>query len=372
MKKNWTIIMLFLLGIITGGCIIACAKKEVEQDGIYMTQAQSNPLIGLAVDNQGGTLALTASASAVLKQDANVTFRINPELVEKYNAQNGTDFIALPKHLAKLNAEQATIRSGSNVSDAINLAVSPFDDSTEDGVQYMLPIEIVSTTSNNFPIIEGSRVLYVHLQKVSVSSALKFNKSNINYKIADPLTNINQWSIEFMVNFSKFANIAVMGAYPDEIFVRFGDVISLPNQLQVKLAGLQPFSKTEFQTNKWYHVALVFDGNLNRFTMYVNGEVDFSIATPAGKRFNISTIWFGSVYSSAPWSGKEVRFWTRALTQKEIRYGMCAVNPKSEGLYGYWKLNEGSGNTINDATGKGHVGETEKTNDWISSVRCPE
>ena len=163
-----------------------------------------------------------------------------------------------------------------------------------------------------------------------------------------------------------------MGAYPDEIFVRFGDVISDPNQLQVKFAGLQPFSNTHFAPNTWYHVAIVFDGNKNRFTMYVDGIQDFSIPVPAGTTFSLNTMWFASSGNGLSATAQEVRFWTKALSQTEIRSGMCSVNPKSEGLYGYWKFNEGSGKIAEDATGKGHTGGLSTNNSWVSGIRCPE
>ena len=51
---------------------------------------------------------------------------------------------------------------------------------------------------------------------------------------------------------------------------------------------------------------------------------------------------------------------------------MFAIDPQSEGLEAYWKLNEAEGNTFKDATDHGNdatsVGETE----WIHNVRSDE
>jgi hypothetical protein len=161
----------------------------------------------------------------------------------------------------------------------------------------------------------------------------------------------------------------LFSAYPSEIYSRFGDVVIDPNQLQVKFAGVQPASSFHFQSNQWYHIAYVFDGSANSFKIYVDGNLDASSSAPANTNFNINTMSFG-VKSSV--QVQELRFWTIVRNQQEIANNICAVNPKSNGLYGYWKFDEGQGNTIKDATGNGHDGTfTSTQNPWISGVRCP-
>ena len=48
---------------------------------------------------------------------------------------------------------------------------------------------------------------------------------------------------------------------------------------------------------------------------------------------------------------------------------MYSCNPKSDGLEGYWKMNEGSGVTLNDATGHGNTGSFITTPIWTQNVR---
>jgi hypothetical protein len=47
----------------------------------------------------------------------------------------------------------------------------------------------------------------------------------------------------------------------------------------------------------------------------------------------------------------ELRFWSVERTEAQIRDNMYGIAPTTPGLIGYWKCNEGSGNTIADATG---------------------
>ncbi|MDD4193046.1 MAG: hypothetical protein PHI28_17055, partial [Mangrovibacterium sp.] len=49
----------------------------------------------------------------------------------------------------------------------------------------------------------------------------------------------------------------------------------------------------------------------------------------------------------------EIRLWNRPLTTGELQLGICGVDPQSNGLVAYWKLNEGEGNIFKDATGNG-------------------
>ena len=52
----------------------------------------------------------------------------------------------------------------------------------------------------------------------------------------------------------------------------------------------------------------------------------------------------------------EVRIWKKALTEAEInaKNHFYTVDPKSEGLFSYWKFTEGKGNFIEDATDNGN------------------
>lgn len=55
----------------------------------------------------------------------------------------------------------------------------------------------------------------------------------------------------------------------------------------------------------------------------------------------------------------EARVWYRALIQSEIANNMNYVDPASEGLLAYWRMNEweprtGGGNIVKDLTGHGY------------------
>lgn len=374
MKEKYTNNVLCAMLIILCTLLAACQKRTIMEQAIYITNAQANPFASLSVDNAGGSLSLTASTSAVSDQDLNINFKINPALVDSYNLRHGTEFKALPVQFVRLSSTQAAIRRGASVSNAVQVEILPLGGAVEAGVQYLVPIELTNVSSSQFPVLEGSNVLYAQIQQVLVNPALDLSQSNgVSFAIPDPINNLKTFTVEMRVRVTKGPfrnNMALFSAYPDEIYSRFGDVVISPDQLQIKFKGVQPASRTRFLVDKWYHIAYVFDGTSNRFRIYVDGVEDAATATPIGSSFNLAQMYFGS--SHLPLQVQELRFWTQARTGVQIANNMCAVNPQSDGLYGYWKFDAGQGNSIIDETGNGHTGTVQGTPLWINGIRCPE
>src|SRR5690606_32763256 len=115
-------------------------------------------------------------------------------------------------------------------------------------------------------------------------------------------------------------------------YSRFGDAPIKGNIFQLKNQGTQFNSVTEFKTNTWYHLAIVNDGTKIRF--YINGRLDIEIDSP-GRVTNLGKdkFHFGNTdYLRANVMVSEMRFWTKAISQTQIKNNMFAINPKTEGL----------------------------------------
>ena len=120
----------------------------------------------------------------------------------------------------------------------------------------------------------------------------------------------------------------------------------------------------------WTFVAVTYDPDVasGTMTLYTNGaQVDQatgvapqeeSTNTYIGK-FNNGNIWYGSI--------DEVAIWNKALGTSEIAELVNSDNDmnatldrgsyvSSGDLAGYWKMNEGEGEVLSDASGNGHVG----------------
>lgn len=107
---------------------------------------------------------------------------------------------------------------------------------------------------------------------------------------------------------------------------------------------------------KWYHIALVFDGET--FKVFIDGELDFKENYTGRVKITSAKYAIGAGY----WSNNEifkgaiddVRIWNRAITQTEIKNNMNKeLTGKENGLKHYYPCNEGSGDALLDvASGK--------------------
>ncbi|MCI0515967.1 T9SS type A sorting domain-containing protein, partial [candidate division KSB1 bacterium] len=62
----------------------------------------------------------------------------------------------------------------------------------------------------------------------------------------------------------------------------------------------------------------------------------------------------------------EVRVWNVARTAEQIQVNMnCYLTPNAPGLIGYWKMEAGNGQILNDDSNNGHAGKIEKAV-WVA------
>lgn len=118
------------------------------------------------------------------------------------------------------------------------------------------------------------------------------------------------------------------------------------------------------KTNRWYHVAGVFDGT--SMYVYINGElmqcVNATAITPSATSLYIGE----SPLSGRFFAGKidEVRIWNIARSQTDLKTNMAiSLNGNESGLAAYYKLNEGTSSTVaNDLTVNANTGTLTNVN----------
>jgi hypothetical protein len=102
----------------------------------------------------------------------------------------------------------------------------------------------------------------------------------------------------------------------------------------------------------WHHIAATYDGKIR--VIYVNG-VELIRDTPGKPHNGVGgNLRIGSVLDAAYFEGAigEVRIWETARTGLEIiHYKTAEVQGDEEGLFAYWKLNDG-GNSARDSSPK--------------------
>src|SRR5262249_50087249 len=115
---------------------------------------------------------------------------------------------------------------------------------------------------------------------------------------------------------------------------------------------------TTIASGVWTHVAGEWDGANLR--VFVNGMKDGALPATRNPKDGNSPLKIGERGNGGtPFNGMidEVRSWTAARTAAELAGGKDACLAGNEhGLMGYWKMDEGAGLAVNDATANGDNG----------------
>ncbi len=123
--------------------------------------------------------------------------------------------------------------------------------------------------------------------------------------------------------------------------------------------------------NEWTHVACTYDGD--SIIAYINGESISSKAYSADIFSNNNPLYLGVWYlNNGVYSFigimDEIRVWNYARSKTEIQSAMnIGLSDSDSGLVGYWKFDEGVGNTTGDGSGSGNTGSLVNGPQWVSS-----
>lgn len=390
-----------LVLVVLLGELYACSndKYEVIDNAVYVSEATKDILQKIMVDDKGGLATVSIRSNQKVGADVTVQLGIDKSLLDNYNNKMGTNYEMLPTEYYKLSSLSSNIKTGTAIS-SIGLQIKPLPENiVSSGKKYAIPVAITSV-DGGMTILESAKGVVYALDQVVVTSVPTFGrvdgKTAIGvFHMRKEDYDLSAWSFEMRLNMSRLGDKGVIGSDQNQciwdvgipegytagdggVFIRFGASNLLGNVLQVKLQGGNPQieANTAFNAKEWYHLAFVNDGS--KFYIYVNGELDSSIDTQ-GKNFH-----FGGTFKLARNADKgyfvaeamvsEVRFWTKAITQQQIKDNMFAIDPNTEGLEAYWKLNEGEGYTFRDATGHGNDGDMGDNYSvkWVHGIRSDE
>lgn len=347
--------------------LMACKNEFVPYDAVYMTDAQSSPDKTITIDTPPAGTSFTVSSSVAASSDMVVYLTVRPDLIEQYNKKYGKNYKMAPEGTFELSANNTTIATGRNVSEPVELTITSMD-GFEEGSTYCVPVSIESVSS--MQVLEPSRTLFVVLKTPVISKAIRLG-SNMYWVPSfqqDPnLAALAQITLEARVYVERFAQwdpfiSSVMGI-EGVCGMRFGDVKVSPNAVQICHESYQPAAEqAKCETNRWYHLAAVWSGKT--WDIFIDGK--YITGTPvAGETIDLTSdnsggFQVGASYGQGrPLEGyiSEIRVWTRALSESEISNNMNYVEPNSEGLLAYWRMNrtESPGvNIIPDETGHGY------------------
>ena len=262
----------------------------------------------------------------------------------------------------------ATIETGKVYAGKIKLHLTNLG-TIEEGKTFLLPIRVQSSQ----PVIEGTDIVYIVLNKpVRILTAANITYSHIKVPVtSQPFKSLTYEALIYLDRWGG-GNMTVMGS-EGTLILRIGDTGGGIDQDLLQIAGSKQFyTQQRLTTGKWYHVAFTYDQPTGRAVIYINGEKaaesvwdtpQFDLSRDGGGFF-IGKV-AGFMWGERPFYGKmsEVRMWTVARTANQIKQSMLNVDPASDGLFFYYKLNgtdqyQGDDNKwyIRDASGHGMNG----------------
>lgn len=375
--------ILFIVLLFTS--LSACTEADKFEDALYFTGTEVSTTAKYSVDsNATPDIGITVTSSSVVKEELTIGVKTSPELLDIYNKKEGKQYKVLPESAYTLSSDHIIMNENQNISDPLKLSLIDMS-SFEEGVTYCLPISM-TTIKGGVSVLESSRTLYVVINQLIVTKAASIGASDgrqltfrVPFENDESLTALPKVSMEARVYFNKFVPsfpyISTVIGIEENFLLRIGNGF-VNNKMQLAGGGQQNevTGSTQLQTNKWYHLAVVYDGAIIK--LYVNGKLDGSISAARGPiNLKSNSFFIGESCRNRYLDGiiSEVRVWKRALTAQEVENNMCFVdNTYYDDLIAYWRFNEGAGvEKIKDWSGHGWDLNNTISN-WKEGVRCPE
>ena len=370
-------------------------------------------------------------------RDMTATICVDETLVSEYNSRYGTDYSLLPAQYLDFEGKTVTIEAGKVNSEKV---VIGFRNLLGEGEEQSGAMEIdktwllpITLHSDDIEIMKSSATAYYLVKRSSaITVAAQLTDDFLCFpRLDDPeetelravynsLTAVTYEALIYIDKYDKDVDISTVMGVEQYLLLRIGDANFERQQLQFDGSG----SGTQFgkipsksdaskklSTGQWYHVAASYDQAKRIARIYLNGKLideakDAGVTgssednrirlaprtTVGGKAGEGYCFLIGNSYNtSRPLQGKiaEARVWKVARSQKEIWDNMYRIaNPQSdENLIGYWKCNEGKGDTVTDYSrykNHGKFGAKEqwqittgisvkmKEPEWATNVEIPE
>ena len=270
---------------------------------------------------------------------------------------------------------------------------------------------------------EGNWINFPTLDKYGANSQAWNGLTAITYEALIYIDQFANSIVNASGNTSTVSISSVMGV-EQYLLLRIGDTNFERQQLQFDGSGSgSQFGKIpgkdaskNLEAGRWYHVACTYDQATQTVRIYVDGKIqseETGVGITASSKKNqinlamraLYDLWdsaseadkpqyetddtgynklgdayqffIGKSYDDyRPLNGKiaEARVWSVARTPEQIWENMYEItDPESDPtLLGYWKFNEGSGNTVRDYSMYGNDGVAEIDIVWPTGIEIPK
>ncbi|GIZ16003.1 DUF1735 and LamG domain-containing protein [Capnocytophaga catalasegens] len=320
---------------------ITCNKDKENallEPKIYFEKEQVK--IEVKQDTDSYKYDIITRISDLIEDDVNVEYQIGSSaIVEEYNQKNGTKYQYMPTENLSLETSSSTIKKGDIYAQPCKLTVTKLNQIKE-GTSFLIPIQIKKAS---IPTIEAKTIFISVVKPIVISKVARFHGKYFSVPIPAN-TQFKSVTYEALIYANSFNWIKTIMGIEGNLMFRFGDTTIETNQIQIA-GGIQFNASILFDTKKWYHVAFVYNGSTKLAEIYINGEkVANKTVDISSFDLNSGNFFIGYAYdydSSRTWNGymSECRIWNIARTANQLRENMLGVDPQTEGLFAYWKLN---------------------------------
>ena len=381
------------LTIVAALGLMACNKADKFQYGkeiALITGTDASPIAKdqILADEIPISYNYSVSITGPAKEDMKVHIQYDSLALVKYNAANKTSYVNVPRNVVVVNDEYVTIAKGSATSSMTS--VTMLDNSfIQEGVIYVIPLSVAYLENGGgTQILEASKSLFIKVGKTMESFSLDIPGTGVysTYDLGAGKYNLDTWTLEIKAHpynmKSRGADqLCRLACWNEDgggqVLLRFNengkpwktlDIVSVNGRYVTGATGEGDNATGAFEPNAWYMISIVWNGN--DLSVYINGEKDTPWQnTISGSqafnlnRFEIGMSW-GGYGSAQSYTGRmaEMRIWNIARSQSDIASTLCSVDATSEGLLGYWKMNEGEGHIFHDSVAGNDM-------DWDKSQR---
>lgn len=362
----------YLLAMIWGASLFGCAEGDKFEYGktvVLVTGTETTPLTRFVVEDTPSFYPVTASATNKVDKDVAVKFAIDNSQLEAFNQERGTNYYTIPEGTAVLEDADVVIEAGRSYSTQATVRIVSTEN-LEEGRVYVIPVTMAQV--DGLEVLQPSKTIFLQISRIIHFTSLNISNTGLysNFIFDDAKKmELSNFTYEIKFYSQQWHSIARMCSFTSKdeqrsSMLRFGEQGMDVNALQWVSPSGSIVSSTRFSTDRWYMLSLTYDGS--KLTMYVDGVRDAEgdgDGNPVDfQRFEMGMSWTnyrGSQYFRGRIA--EVRVWNRALGPAELQMGLCGVDPSSDGLMAYWKMNEGEGHIFRDATGNGYDMDWSKT-----------
>ena len=381
------------LPIVAALSLVACNKADKFQYGkeiALITGTESSPISKdqILADQIPISYNYSVSITGPAQEDMQVHIQYDSLALKKYNEANKTSYVGVPREVVVINDEFVTISKGSATSSMTS--VTMLDNSfIQEGVIYVIPLSVAYLdNAGKTEILEASKSLFIKVGKTMESFSLDIPNTGIysTYDLGAGKYNLDTWTLEIKAHPYNMKSrgsdqLCRLACWNEDgggqVLLRFNengkpwktlDIVAPNGRYVTGATGEGDNATGAFEPNAWYMISIVWNGN--DMSVYINGEKDTPWQnTISGSqafnlhRFEIGMSW-GGYGTSQSYTGRmaEMRIWNIARSQSDIASTLCSVDARSEGLLGYWKMNEGEGHIFRDSAGSNDM-------DWDRSER---